>query len=81
MDILTHPIVLGQSAIAAIVLVAVILTGRRITLKIGAVSAELQPNGGESLRDAVNRIEHRVSKIEHELKTNLINPLDENGQV
>lgn len=68
MEILTHPVVLGQSAIAAIVLVAVILTGRRITLKIGSVSAELQPNGGESLRDAINRIEDRVTIIEQEIR-------------
>lgn len=60
---------------AAVVLVVCIVMGRRIEAKIGMVHFELNPNGGKTMRDAINRIERRitlvadrVTSVEHALK-------------
>ncbi len=45
-------------------LLAVVILGRRIELRIGSLHAELRPNGGSTLRDAIDRIEQRVATLE-----------------
>jgi len=37
---------------------------KTVELKIESIEKELQPNSGTSLRDAINRIEQRVEKLE-----------------
>lgn len=55
---------LANSPLAILVggglLLAVILLGRRIDVRLGSVHAQLRPNGGSSLRDAVDRIEAKA---------------------
>lgn len=46
--------------VGGFVLLAAIVLGRRIDLRIGSMHAQLQPNGGSSLRDAVDRIEAKA---------------------
>ena len=56
--------------------------GRRIDKALGAVEKELQPNGGSSLRDAVNRVEsvagHTSVRVEelHQRHDDLARRLD-----
>lgn len=40
-----------------------------VYLKLSKIAAELQPNGGSSLRDSINRIEHKMSAMELMQKT------------
>jgi len=47
---------------AVIIALAVIAFGRRIDVKVGNVSAQLEPNGGRSLRDSVDRIEKKADR-------------------
>ena len=42
----------------------VISAARRIERALEAVDKELRPNGGSSLRDAVNRIDNRTAALE-----------------
>ena len=44
------------------------LSAVELARKVDEVHAELKPNGGSSLRDAVDRIEARVSALEHVTK-------------
>jgi hypothetical protein len=50
--------------VAGVVLVFALLMGRRIEAKIGKIHFELNPNGGKTLRDAVDRLEARIEKLE-----------------
>ena len=64
-----HPIVIAVVLVACIVvagviLIGAILLGRSIKLDIMGVHAELKPNGGSSVRDAIDRIEIRVTALE-----------------
>lgn len=38
-----------------------------VVAEVAPIMAELRENGGESLRDSVNRIEHRTARIEKHL--------------
>jgi hypothetical protein len=40
-----------------LILLAVVVLGRKLSLKIGKLHAEFAPNGGSSMRDAIDRIE------------------------
>ena len=40
--------------------IVVVFYARNIRLSVGAVEAEFKPNGGSSLRDAINRLEEKV---------------------
>jgi archaellum component FlaC len=42
----------------------VIHWGKRIETAVGFVEHEMRENSGKSMRDAVNRIDHRVEKVE-----------------
>ena len=42
------------------VLLAAILLGRSISVQVGSIHAELKPNGGSSLRDAIDRVEAKA---------------------
>ena len=77
MDIVSqHPVLATVVVIACIVatvviLVAALLLGRSLKLNIMGIHAELKPNGGSSVRDAVDRIEivvrdavKRIEKLE-----------------
>ena len=46
--------------VGGVILLAVILLGRRIDVKVGSVHAQLTPNGGSSVRDAIDRIEDKA---------------------
>jgi hexokinase len=50
--------VLATVGLAAVLVIAAL--GRRLSVTVGNVHAELTPNGGSSLRDAVNRIETKA---------------------
>lgn len=49
--------------VIVVVLVALVM-GRRVSIAFGRLHAELVPNGGASLRDAIDRIETRVAALE-----------------
>lgn len=55
-----HPVLI--IALGALLLLAVIVLGRRIEVQIGGLHAELKPNGGSSLRDAVDRVESKADR-------------------
>jgi hypothetical protein len=50
--------------LAAVVLLAVVVFGRRLDASIGRVHFELKPNGGKTLRDAIDR---RFDRVEDRL--------------
>jgi hypothetical protein len=41
----------------------VVFYARHIRLSVGKVEAEFRPNGGSSLRDAINRLESKLDPI------------------
>lgn len=45
----------------AVVLVVCLVLGRRIDAKVGAIHFELNPNGGKTMRDAIDRLETESS--------------------
>lgn len=47
--------------LAAVILLAAVLLGRRIDVRLGSVHAQLTPNGGKSMRDAIDRIETQAT--------------------
>lgn len=50
-------------ALVGLVAVAVIaIAGRRLSVTVGNVHAELTPNGGSSMRDAIDRIERDLTE-------------------
>lgn len=57
MSILSHPVVAVEVGAVLLLLLAIVIIGRSLTLSVGSVKAELRPNGGSSLRDAVDRVE------------------------
>lgn len=64
-----HPGILAAVIIVCIlvagaILIGAIMLGRSIKLDIMGVHAELKPNGGSSVRDAIDRIEIRVAALE-----------------
>lgn len=68
-DISPDVAVLSLVGLVAVLVIA--LLGRRLSVSVGNVHAELTPNGGSSMRDAVNRIEttlrahgDRLAKLE-----------------
>lgn len=61
MSHLTQPVLLTIVICTCVLLLAVVLLGRKLSLKIGAVHAEFSPNGGSSAKDQLNRIEVTVS--------------------
>ena len=63
----------------AAVLIVTILLGRRIEAKIGSVHFELKPNGGRTLRDAIDRIEWRVETLEE--RTQVLEEHDRRGDI
>jgi hypothetical protein len=42
---------------SAIVVVVALLMGRHLVVSVGSIKAELKPNGGSSMRDAIDRME------------------------
>lgn len=48
--------------VGGVLLLAAILLGRRIDVRLGSVHAQLMPNSGSSLRDAVDRIEATLTE-------------------
>lgn len=64
MSALSENAVLVGEVLIALVIIGAILLGRRIDARLGAVHFELQPNGGKTLRDSVDRIEKRVAALE-----------------
>lgn len=63
------PTILGLGLVlVAIVLVVCIVMGRRIEAKIGMVHFELKPNGGKTVRDAIDRHEKRLLGLEKAVK-------------
>jgi phage-related minor tail protein len=58
--------VIGAAGILFKKVVAVVRFFQRLAVTMDVVATELKPNGGSSLRDAVNRIETRLDDhIEH----------------
>jgi hypothetical protein len=51
----------------ALVMAVAVLMGRRIEAKIGKVYFQLNPNGGKTLRDGLDRVEHIVKKLDRRL--------------
>jgi hypothetical protein len=47
--------------VGGVILLAIILLGRRIDVKVGNVHAQLTPNGGSTVRDAIDRIEKQAN--------------------
>lgn len=45
---------------ALVVVLAIVVLGRRLDVKIGNIHAQLTPNGGKSLRDAIDRVERKA---------------------
>jgi len=57
MSILSHPIIAVEIGAVLILLLVIAVIGRDLSISVGSVKAELHPNGGSSLRDAVDRVE------------------------
>jgi len=49
---------------------------QRITDEFNKINSELRPNGGSSLRDAINRIEENQNEIKEDAK-NIRNKIDD----
>lgn len=65
---LDSPAVLVALVIAGLVVVlAVVILGRRLDVKVGSIHAELRPNGGSSLRDALDRVEEKADRALSEI--------------
>jgi hypothetical protein len=60
MDLSPDVVLLALVGLAAVVVIA--LLGRRLSVTVGNVHAELTPNGGSSVRDAIDRIEAEVTR-------------------
>ena len=59
-----HPEVSGLAMLSCLVLLAVIVMGRRIELHIKDVHFQLMPNGGKTFRDqVVNRLDRLESYV------------------
>ena len=58
----------GQILTSGIQVAAVIFAGFRfftkLTARLDKLEEQYRPNGGSSMRDAINRIENKVSKLE-----------------
>lgn len=62
---------------AAVVLLAAVVMGRRLELKVGKIHAELRPNGGSSYHDqAEERAQNRHKTFREEV-TGMISAMDE----
>lgn len=57
-DLDPNIVLLALVGLLAVLVIAVL--GRRLSVTVGSVHAELTPNGGSSMRDAVNRIEAKA---------------------
>ena len=62
------PAALVLQVAIAVVLVAAIVLGRRINASVGRIHFEMRPNGGSSLRDAINRIEAAARTVEERVE-------------
>jgi hypothetical protein len=60
MDLSPDVVLLALVGLAAVVVIT--LVGRRLSVTVGNVHAELTPNGGSSVRDAIDRIEAEVTR-------------------
>jgi hypothetical protein len=56
------PDVAVLAIVGLIAVVVIALLGRRLSLTVGNVHAELTPNGGSSVRDAIDRIEKKADQ-------------------
>ena len=75
MSHLTQPVLLEMIGCTAAILFAVVLLGRKLSVKVGKLHAEFSPNGGSSMRDAVDRLEKgqhviygRLDALEHPVR-------------
>jgi hypothetical protein len=60
MDLSPDVVLLALVGLAAVVVIT--LVGRRLSVTVGNVHAELTPNGGSSVRDAIDRIETKADQ-------------------
>lgn len=61
---LVASVVIVCIVVAGVILVGAIFLGRSLKVDVGVIHAELKPNGGSSVRDAIDRIEARVTALE-----------------
>lgn len=57
------------------VIVAAVVAGRSLSVKIGNIHAELKPNGGKSTRDAIERIEQHLKVVDARLDGLVVAPV------
>jgi predicted PurR-regulated permease PerM len=63
-DFWTHPEIIAATVAAIGALVAAIVSGvKSLFKKLESIISELQPNGGSSMRDQVNRLESNQEKF------------------
>jgi hypothetical protein len=53
--------------VGGVILLAAILLGRRIDVKLGSIHAQLTPNGGHTAKDQIARVDRNVLKIAEHL--------------
>lgn len=69
--ILTAAAICGAVAVIGKTILSVIRWGNRMGAAIGFVEQEMRNNGGTSLRDSVDRIEHKVTDLKGTVKEEL----------
>lgn len=56
-------VAVGTLLLLAATSVAVVRFARSMKVSVGTISAEFSPNGGKTLRDAINRVETKVDDL------------------
>jgi sulfur carrier protein ThiS len=56
------PNIVLLAAVGLLAVLVIAALGRRLSVTVGNVHAELTPNGGSSVRDAIDRIERKADK-------------------
>lgn len=63
-ELANNPEIIAALVAAIGGIAAVIKTGlKRILKKVENMLAELKPNGGSSIKDQINRLDHRIDEI------------------
>lgn len=57
-------------------IVFLVVMGVKISKKLDAIEAQQKPNGGSSMRDAIDKIDHRLDSVERNI-ANLRGAFDE----